>query len=190
MSVKNCFLKRFTLPPLIIFLKPLLWWFLKPGGSIDQNWIPNSLLSVRWPVSMIIVLYYRKKLLWWVLRVVLICGYKDKTLGVSLLPYPFSRIIILGFPLGSMSMWPQNFGPANTPRDKFHLLYGEGFKSNHKVVSHSHISASIAPAGIPCQASHCYSLQFSQLGETKTYYFIKYVKALYKVTGIELRWEV
>lgn len=51
----------------------------------------------------LVAIYYRKKLLWWGLRYTLTYRYSSKSLGVVLILCPFNRIMVVGFPLHTMT---------------------------------------------------------------------------------------
>lgn len=54
-------------------------------------------------ISVIIIMNFRQNFLWWGSRDTLICGYDDKSLGVSLALYPISRIAEVG---SLPDLWP------------------------------------------------------------------------------------
>lgn len=54
----------------------------------------------------LILICWKKWLLWWALSDALIYGYRDMSLGVFCLPCSFSRVIVAGFPL---SLWPLQY---------------------------------------------------------------------------------
>lgn len=70
---------------------------------IDQTW-----------VSVFITIKHIRKFLWWGLRARFIYVSKDGNLGHSLILHPFSRIVAVGSPLGTMaypimgSWWPDD----------------------------------------------------------------------------------
>lgn len=49
-------------------------------------------------------------------------GYNSKSLGSSLKLCPFSRVIAVGSPLGSMICLPKDFWPSNSDPYWFHLV--------------------------------------------------------------------
>lgn len=85
--------------------------------------VSNHLSVDQLSVSVLITMYSKKELLWWVLKAVLIYGYKDTNLGISLLLCPFSRIIVCD----TLSNRTYNivihraWGPVNDTRSGFLL---------------------------------------------------------------------
>lgn len=100
-------------------------------------------------ISALIAIHCKKKVLWWKLRAVLICGCEEKNLGCPVMLCPFSRKVV------SRSLiiaWPMDF-------------------LNQKVAVYPHnFHVMITPGIIFCQAScHC-SSQGSQLGKAADYF--------------------
>lgn len=91
------------------FLFHIDFWAL--SGGFDEDilfWtkcskVSHSLHIVQLWVFMLVPIYCKKELLWWELRKTLICGHGSLSLGVISLPYSFSRITVVGFPLGPMT---------------------------------------------------------------------------------------
>lgn len=77
-------------------------------------------LYLPWPVvGILILMCYKKKLLWWELRDVPIHEYTNNSLGISLILGPFSRMIVVGSSLEPMTCLATRYRPTNSG---FHLV--------------------------------------------------------------------
>lgn len=119
--------------------------------SISLHFVQSGVL--------IIAVRYTKKFLWWGLRVILINVYGDTHLEVSLILCLFSKMTVVGLPVGLMSS-PAACSWSNWEYQAFFPSYGAGFNFSQKMAG-----ASNAHKGMSCQVSHCTSSQTSQPGK-------------------------
>lgn len=82
----------------------------------------------------------------------------DKSLGVKLVVYPFSRIIIIDFQL--VPVICVAIVPRPIIRQSMASIYGTEIKSNQKVVDYFHnVPVTVKPSGMSYQANHYCSSQ-------------------------------
>lgn len=110
-----------------VFLSPLPW---KSLNLVEREMIPSSYSSVSFSlhvdqfwVSMVIVIYCIKKLLWWGLKAAAIFEHKNKYLGDSLIICLFSWIMTMCYiPWSLWTTQPRIIGPINLTRNEFWLV--------------------------------------------------------------------
>lgn len=118
-------------------------------------------------VSVLTATYYIKKLLWWYLRVVLGCGYRDTDLEGSLKLCPFDKIIAVGLPLGAMSLLTM----SSWPDSRYQVCFsssGTDFKVNQRAEHYLTIFTPLwHPRAYLARYACCYcSASGSRLGKT------------------------
>lgn len=77
----------------------------------DQSTVSDSLHIDSLSIFVLTAVNCKRKLLWWGLRDSLICGYSNKSSGVTFILYPVTRIRVLSSPLGprtneARGSWP------------------------------------------------------------------------------------
>ena len=85
-------------------------------------------------------------------------------LGINLILYLFSRIIVWGFHLRPVTYLSIGSWSLNSAKYKFHLIE-KAFDPIRKLLITSIAFITIVPVGIYCHAGNYYNLQGSHLGE-------------------------
>lgn len=124
-------------------------------GLIIVQFCLRTFTSCR--VSMIIIIYWKKKLLWWGYKHALICGYNDNPSKVSLILCHIAEYVLS---CGLWTVWPQVLSPNNGAKSGFHCVQWD-LNIILKWLGFPIASYHCCPSGANYQAScHC-SLQSS-----------------------------
>lgn len=133
---------------------------------------PQSLHVDLLCISVWTTIDYRRKLLCWEFSGTLIDGYSDKSLGVILMLCLFSRIIVIGCPLGPMTPLITSLGLIIVRQEKAFLLWSRPYSQSEigwLCPWHLYHHCTYAE-GIFYQASYYCGLQNSQLGMIDNYF--------------------
>lgn len=129
------------------------------------GWTFHSLCILSCCGSVYITIYWRKKLLWWELKNVLISDYKDKSLGDSLILYKLNRIIVLNSQVGPMICLSTGLGHENGDRYGFHLI-----EQTSNPIRNCLVTPLAFVPSVPGQASHHCSSQIWKLGKIDDFF--------------------
>lgn len=115
-------------------------------------------------VSELITIYCKQKVLWCWLSSALIYGYSSKSLRVSLILCPLSRVTVIGSPLGPECLAT---GSINNSGCEFYLLEWALNPIRKWLVTSMTFMPLIAPVGMSCLASCYCSSRDPQRGKTE-----------------------